>query len=115
MNVPVTKRALDGALEGLVRIQGAILTQRVPLLYQSGVRYQRELGTEHWQTVQETLKKGYGDCEDLASWRAAELRRRGVPASAVAVRTGPRRYHAVVLWPDGRIEDPSKKLGMGQA
>jgi hypothetical protein len=80
-------------------------------------------------------RKSYTDCEDLAGHRAAELRclplwlcpeselvavaealaageLKGIDANAVCIRSGPRVYHAVVEWPDGTIEDPSRKLGM---
>jgi hypothetical protein len=82
-----------------------------------------------------TKKKSTTDCEDLAGHRAAELRclplwlcaeqelpdvaaalasgeLAGIPARAVCIRTGKRVYHAVVKWPDGSIEDPSRRLGM---
>jgi len=87
----------------------------MPPLYESGVRYKREsIGSENWQTVRQLYRAGIGDCEDLAAARAAELRMEGIPARAIAIRTGPRKYHAVVRWPDGAIEDPSRLLGMGK-
>ena len=60
------------------------------------------------------LASGWGDCEDLAAWRAAELRKSGEdPRAHVAVyQSGPRRYHAIVGRGDGTTEDPSRKLGM---
>lgn len=85
----------------------------LPPLYRSGVRYRQERGTEDWNTAPVVLKRGYGDCEDLAAWRAAELRVMGIPAHGIVKRTGPKMFHALVLWPDGRVEDPSKILGMG--
>lgn len=92
-----------------------------PPLYKTGVRYQREDGTENWQDVFRTLELGYGDCEDLAAYRVAELRvmynRSAKPF--VTYKTGPDgayHYHAILMvkGPDGwRPEDPSRKLGMG--
>lgn len=93
-----------------------------PPLYSAGVRYRREpLGQERWEDVRQVLKQGHGDCEDLACWRAAELAVRGVPAwpafrwRKVQTREGKpvTVYHIVVAFPDGRIEDPSRVLGMG--
>ena len=83
------------------------------MLYVSGVRYQAEPpGKEDWLTAPQVLRAGFGDCEDLAGWRAAEYRVMGIPARAVAIRTGPKMFHAVVQLPDGSYEDPSKRLGM---
>lgn len=86
----------------------------LPPLYQAGVRYRPEpLGREHWQDPEETVRLGYGDCEDLAPWRAAELTLAGVPARATAVRGGPRTVHVIVVRrADGLREDPSYRLGM---
>ena len=78
-------------------------------LYKSGVRYRRERG-EDWLLPSQITT--FADCEDLAAWRAAELQLRGIDAQPTIKRTGPRTWHAVVQWPDGRIEDPSKRLGM---
>ncbi len=56
------------------------------------------------------------NCEDLACWRAAELRVRGIRARAFFTRDrrsdGTTLYHIMVKLPDGRIEDPSRQLGM---
>ncbi len=135
----------------------------LPDLYSSGVRWQREVpteqsgcggpGQEKFLGPREVVAQGWADCEDLASWRVAELRvgrgtkRRGpppkrghppalvcpvpFPADDVVVRKHPGAvaarpafywrqrkpdswiYHIVVAWPDGYLEDPSRKMGMG--
>jgi hypothetical protein len=72
----------------------------------------------------EVRRRGGGDSEDLAAWRAAELRVHGVDAEPVvgwqwAPPSGSGRspqggrwvIHAAVRHPDGRIEDPSEILG----
>lgn len=109
--------AIDAALEGLVGIASSELaTGAYPALYDSGVRYVREPpGSERWSPPSVVLGRGYGDCEDLASWRAAELRVTGEDprARARVVRSGPRTWHAIVERGDGSIEDPSRILGMG--
>lgn len=114
LDIPASRATISAALEGLVSTNFCLLSaRRFPALYKSGVRYEREpRGREVWRTVPQVLAAGWGDCEDLAAWRAAELRRLGVPARAVAIRTGRRRFHAVVQLPDGSYEDPSVKLGM---
>lgn len=89
---------------------------KIPKLYDSGILYQAEDGTENWQDIPHLLRKGYGDCEDLACFRVAEHMLNGVRALPyVTWRTeGKTRtiLHAVVQLPDGRIEDPSRALGM---
>lgn len=84
-----------------------------PSLYKSGVRYQRE-PEEVWKHAVDTLADGWGDCEDLAAWRAAELRVSGEDpkAAVITYKSRPRTWHAVVLRGDRRIEDPSRRLGM---
>jgi len=114
--------ALDAALEGLVEVGVAELTSPAvgggewPTLYTSGVRYQRERDTEDWLPPSSVMAAGWGDCEDLASWRTAELRVSGEDptARAIVIRSGPRTWHAVVERENGAyIEDPSAVLGMG--
>lgn len=86
-----------------------------PPIYETGLRYQREpRGEERWLPPSDVLRRGHGDCEDLAAYRAAELRVTGEDPEAEArvVRTGPRTWHAVVLRGDGDWEDPSAALGM---
>ena len=80
------------------------------------VRYRKELpGHEDWQTAAETFARGWGDCEDLAIWLAADLRLAGKNAARVVVRRsrGGNGWHALVH--DGtKLRDPSKVLGMGR-
>jgi hypothetical protein len=100
------------ALAGLTAMNQALKARGgVPLLYSSGVRYRRE-SPDRWQTCDIVLDKGFGDCEDLAAWRAAELRQRGENAHADVYKAGPRQWHAIVVHADGAIEDPSRRLGM---
>jgi hypothetical protein len=71
------------------------------------------LDGEHFDLAPEVLRRGWGDCDDLAPWLAAQLRHEGEDARAVAIRSGPTRYHAVVEREDGQILDPSRWAGMG--
>ena len=105
---------LEGWLEGLVRADLSQLRRGlVPPLYQSGVRYRREeRGREDWQTARAAMRTRFGDCEDLAGWRAADLRLVGIDARAKVRDVAPGLKHVVVELPDGSIEDPSKRLGM---
>jgi len=76
-----------------------------PLLYRSGIHYMEEpSGQEEWQDVPTLLRMGVGDCEDLATWRAAELRARyNIPARAIYKEmrraNGSYLYHILVQWP----------------
>lgn len=91
---------------------------QTPYLYQSGVRYIEEPpGLEDWRKISVVLQQMNGDCEDLATWRAAELNvRYGIAARPIfGFRTLPNgdiTYHIRVQYPDGKIEDPSRILGM---
>lgn len=103
-------------LEVLCEVDLAYLRKhpRTPRLYRAGVRFQREAPrTEEWRDIPTVLRYGNGDCEDLAAWRCAEWRLAGVGARPM-LRSGgrPHLLHAVVLLPDGRVEDPSKRLGL---
>jgi hypothetical protein len=87
------------------------------MLYKSSVIYVPEAKQERWQDIPHVLEAGEGDCEDLACWRIAELNHiAGIKArpfiSWRRISGKGLRYHALVLWPDGRIEDPSLALGM---
>lgn len=94
----------------------ALKTGKFPRLYASGVRYRRERPEEResWRTIPVVLAEGHGDCEDLASWRAAELRVSGEDPQArpFIYRTRSGSYHVVVRRGDGEVEDPSRLLGM---
>src|SRR6186997_2364024 len=81
---------------------------RIPPLYSTGVRYQREgKGLESWQSAVKVLQRRVGDCEDLAVYRASELIRKGERARAFARRSPGVGWHILVRRADGRTEDPS--------
>ena len=137
----------------------------VPPLYKSGVRYRPEpwpstcekcgaknaphcnrcerCNSNKLERVEEfadaltVLGRGWGDCDDLAPWRAAELQEQGDAkadckiswkvrcrncAFRVVDRTKPcprcrsmrrfRVFHVTTRRGDGRVEDPSQYLGM---
>lgn len=114
-------RSFGAILLALYSLDVLYLSARpdTPPLYGSGVRYQREPQAsrgvvELWDTVPVVLRQGYGDCEDLAAWRAAELSLQGCFALPVLVEVvpGSGRFHVVVWRSDGGWEDPSARLGM---
>jgi hypothetical protein len=124
--------ALRELLESLVKINvGWIASHPGEFrpLYSIGARWQNENNTERWLSIPEVIRATHGpdrqpiDCEDLACYRAAELRAGlgGHPLGKVhaiadirgrVVDGGRIIMHAFVRYPDGSVEDPSKKLGM---
>ena len=107
------------ALAALVELNVVFIRMyRCPLLYSSGVRYQREGKKadgsyfERWLTAPEVIRYGHGDCEDLASYRAAELRIAGDSRAIAIPVPSSIGWHIVTRHGDGTIEDPSRKLGM---
>lgn len=112
---------LELLLECLTKMNVLFLREHpgTPRLYAAGVRYKREPGgVERWASIPHVLKLGYGDCEDLGCWLAAEYQFRGIDRAARAFPKGRptphgRLVHIMVRRGNGRIEDPSKVLGMG--
>lgn len=92
------------------------LFPETPDLYKSGVVYAREAGTEDWAGIKMIRRIGRGDCEDLGSWRVAELRERRKEAAKPRVKfrniEGFWHYHIQVTRANGKVEDPSRILGM---
>jgi len=127
IRVPARRSSLLIMLDALVALNRDWLNQRArvegigaatPNLYEQAIRYRREprdpltgLRLEEWKIYPELIADGVGDCEDLAAARVAELRNRGINARPWLARHG-RMWHVQVRLPDGRIEDPSKRLGM---
>lgn len=116
------KAALDAALESVTRTNTSLVRNgKAPpaaaVIKAKRVRWQAEPpGDEHFDLPATMLKRGWGDCDDLAPWHAGSLRASGVDPGARAIvrKSGPKRWHAVVQRSDGSIEDPSRHAGMGQ-
>jgi hypothetical protein len=87
-------------------------------LYESSVVYEFDSRfPDAWKDIPTILQDGQGDCEDLACWRAAEMKVAGIRGVRPLLRwrknpSGGYTYHVLVRWPDGRVEDPSLALGM---
>lgn len=93
---------------------------RNPLwLYDAGVVYKNEPpGREDWQDWPTTIARKEADCEDLANLRASELIvRKRIQARPTFIwrrrPSGANLYHIQTTYPDGTVEDPSRRLGMG--
>ncbi len=121
IHVPPIPEAIEAVAEGLVRLNVALMRfadergVQLPPLYESGITYRREpRGREWWESAEDVAalaNKRSGDCEDLAAYRAAELRYwDGEMARVVIRRTARGTFHAVVERGDGSIEDPSRIL-----
>lgn len=114
----VKKPMLDAALEAVTRLNTDLLKAgNVPDFRQvvHRLRWRPEpKGAECFDHAERVVGRGWGDCDDLAPYYAASLRHSGEDPRALAevVRTGPKRWHAVVRRGDGTIEDPSLAAGM---
>lgn len=117
---PLSHKALCTLLTALTLIDIDYLKAHpeTPSIYDGRVRYEEEPpGQEDWQDIPTTLRMGFGDCEDLAAWCAAEFYvRHGIaarPTFSYKIRgNGSYLYHITVKLPDGRMVDPSRQLGM---
>ncbi len=116
-----SQRSLLWLMEALVSINREYLRSfpRTPRLYEAGVRYVgEEDGAEDWQAVPAVIRNAGGDCEDLACWRVAEQLEAGVSCRPFIrwrrYGDGFYLYHVLVEYPGGRMEDPSRVLGMGK-
>ena len=121
LHVPSSPEAIEAVAEGLVGLNCWLLQQAhaqgmdIPNLYDSEIRYRREApGEEWWESITDVMGVhgiGYGDCEDLAALRAAELRYYEGELARVRIgRTSRGSYHAIVQRADGTLEDPSRIL-----
>ena len=117
----VNPGVLNAALEAVTRLDESLLKEgAVPTAKEGikkGVRWAPEpYDEEHFDHAGLVMRRGEGDCDDLAPWHAASLRHTGEDPKARAIvrRSGPNRWHALVQRSDGSIDDPSKWAGMGQ-
>lgn len=116
---PESELVLDILLEVLTRIDELwlVLHPGWPRLYDLGVRYIREEGTEEWNALPEIVRERGGDCEDLSAALTAERRTYDGDRAARCskyfhlVPEG-RLYHIQTTRGDGQIEDASRALGM---
>jgi hypothetical protein len=113
----VSPTVINAALEAVTRVDHAMIQRGdVPHFNpRLGVRWRPEnFGDEHFDHAGIVLQRGWGDCDDLAPWRAASLRASGEDPGAVAIAlpSGPDMYHALVRRSDGSNDDPSVAAGM---
>jgi hypothetical protein len=117
----VGAETVSPVLESVTRLNQALLRQGlVPrlstLLKRRKVQWKPEPRGhgEHFDAADTVAARGWGDCDDLAPYWAAELRETGAdPDAKVTIkRTGQHRWHAVVRRSDGSVDDPSAAAGM---
>lgn len=83
---------------------GAPLLDMVNLWVNSRLRYLEDRYGDHWSDAQETLRNGYGDCEDYAIAKMALLAKLGVSSNdmfLVVLRDKNQLDHAVLAVRDG--------------
>lgn len=109
-----SNRELEIVIDALALISlEQMRANRFPDIYSGAVRYKREpAGVEFWQPAIDTYARGSGDCEDLAALLIAHYWLKGVKARAYVKTVNPWLRHVMVRLPDGKLEDPSAKLGM---
>lgn len=104
-----------------IALRQLIQFPRIPKLYNSGCRWERDIcrtnvpgACERFLSPLDVLREGRkGDCDDFAPWKAAEMILEGDrKARAIAIPAPGVGYHAVVKRGNGMIEDPSRRLGM---
>lgn len=114
----VSAPVLNSALEAVTRLDESMIRGGDVAPFNPdnpGVKWKPEPpGQEHFDHATMVRGRGWGDCDDLAPWRAASLRVTGEDpgARAVVKRSGDKRWHAVVRRSDGSIDDPSIDAGM---
>ncbi len=119
------RRDLKAALSNLVSWNCYLMrTRALPLLYESGIRYVREdeenapwrkqlPDVERWQAADVLAITLKGDCEDLACYLVAELRVKRHERARIRLTKKGTTWHVSVFRGNGRVEDPSRRLGMG--
>jgi hypothetical protein len=112
----VSPSVINAALEAVTRVDHAMIEAgEAPAFHPRHARWRPEnFGEEHFDHAGIVVQRGWGDCDDLAPWRAASLRASGEDpgAVAIAVPSGPDMYHAIVRRSDGSNDDPSVAAGM---
>jgi len=116
----LSEQALAHALEALTIANQVYLRRNpnAPHPLAAGIRFEREpVGVEKWQSYGRLLQTKRGDCEDISAAVAAWKREReGRPARAQIIarrQAGPMLVYHIGVNTLGRIEDPSRAIGMG--
>lgn len=99
----VSPEVIDPVLESVVRVNEALIRSgqsptATELVRQGKFWRPENPGDEHFDHGSTIESRGWGDCDDWAPLKAAELRATGEDPEAVArvVPSGPTTYHAIV-------------------
>lgn len=99
----LTPEIIDPVLEAVTRVNEHLIqsgqTPTATELVKGGAIWRPEnLGDEHFDHGATIKERGWGDCDDWAPLKAAELRATGEDPYAVArvIPSGPNTYHAIV-------------------
>lgn len=110
---PIIDAALEAATRGNEALAARGLLPDLGDALSNGLKWRPEpwLG-ERFDLAPDCVERGWGDCDDLGPWLAAQLRAAGEDARAFARQSGRKRWHVLVERPDGQILDPSLWAGM---
>lgn len=127
LDVPWTLRGVRIALAAATTANVELMREwrrigrRIPHPYHAGIRYIRQPGNigrgdkqERFRLFDAVLKRGGGDCDQLCCYLAAYLQVLGEHATAIPKWSPGVGMHVRVRRAGGRMEDPSRKLGMGK-
>ncbi len=107
-----SKCAIEAFARGSVPMAGL---WRLPPLYSSGIRFQREpehgSGNEDFALPNVTYGRKWGDCDDLVIYRLWELWVQGERSATCRAVWQDNAVHVLVRRADQRLEDPSIILG----
>ena len=109
-------RLARGVLEAMVPM-GRVQVRELPALYRAGVRWRLD-NPSHLTDPWTCARRKWGTCAHLCLWRICELREKASERATFRIiltadsGSGARMFHVQVRRADGRIEDPSRKLGM---
>lgn len=115
----ISYEVMEAAVEFLVRVdQAEIKRYNLPSLYKTGIVYEHSEPRHDtaWKDAISAYDTGLGNCKVLAAYLIAWNRNRGIRCKPFLVQTinddDTQDWHVAVEYADGRVEDPSKRLGM---
>lgn len=103
----------------------AQLGRPIPSIYDAGIFFCREPWAgkfEEFANILQVIERGWTDCDDACAWVCAAYWARGGEwlKTGIKIYWRPKTkgqamtiYHAQVRLPDGKIEDPSRRLPGG--
>lgn len=91
--------AVDLKILNIINTEGIKSLRDYEQWLQKNIKYRRDDGTDVWSLPDETLRRKYGDCEDLAFLNVAFLRVAGYQPKAMGLlRKRGRKGHAICVF-----------------